>query len=261
MIEFLDTPSYLVGFRISGSLTAEDIDKAYKATEGALAKHELISFFGEVDETVSLTVEGLLKDLWEGLGQLGKLSRYYRAAVVTSKGWISTMARVEGILFSSIQVRVFAPEEREKAMNWASEQPVPLPAKEEPTRSLHFIQTTSTSVFAYEIDGRLREKDIEDAVREFNTYLEREEKVNVLARLTKFSGFDIAAVFDDDLVKMKYRSMSKVSKYAVIGAPTWMQNLMELMSPLLSTKVRFFDHKDEDEGWEWIGARQALLAE
>lgn len=261
MIEFLDTPSYLVGFRISGSLTAEDIDKAYKATEDALAKHERISFFGEVDESVSLTVEGLLKDLWEGLGQLGKLSRYYRAAVVTNKGWIGTMARVEGILFSSIQVRVFAPEDREKAMNWASEKPEPLPAMEEPSRSLHFIQTTSSNVFAYEIDGRLREKDIKEAVKEFTTYLEREGNVDVLARLTNFSGFDLAAVFDDELVKMKYRSLSKVSKYAVVGAPTWMQNLMELIAPLLSTKVRFFDREDEADAWDWIGARQALLAE
>ena len=261
MIEILDTPKHLVGFKISGSLTADDVDKAYKATEKALKENERISFIGEVDRSASFTFEGLAKDLWEGLGQLGKLSRYYRAAVVTDKGWIAAMARVEGIVFSSVQVRVFDPSERDKAYEWASEKPEPLPNHEDPEASLRFIQTTSGGVFAYEIDGRLREKDIKNAVKEFSSYLEKEGKVNVLARLTNFHGFDLTAIFDDDLAKMKYRSLSKVERYAVVGAPTWMQNLMELIAPAFSTKIRFFEPKEEDEAWEWVGARQALLTE
>ncbi len=261
MIEILDTPKHLVGFKISGSLTADDINKAYEATEAALKENERVSFIGEVDESFSLTVEGLVKDLWEGLGQLGKLSRYYRAAVVTDKGWVAAIARVEGIVFSSVQIRVFKPDERDKAFAWASEEPEPLPKHDEPNASLRIIPTTNQSVFAYEIDGRLREKDIKLAVREFGTYLEREGKVNVLALLNNFSGFDISAVFDDDLVKMKYRSLSKVERYAIVGASSWMRNLMELIAPAFSTKMRFFDLKDESGAWEWIGASRASLSD
>ena len=131
MIEILDSPKHLVALKLTTSLTAADVVKAYTATEQALKENERISFFAEIDDSASLTWEGVLKDLSEGLKHLGKLSRYYRAAVVTNKGWLGAMARLEGLVFSSIEVRVFAPGERDKAFSWASETPAPLPKPEE----------------------------------------------------------------------------------------------------------------------------------
>ena len=87
MIEILESPKHLIAMKISGSVTAADIDKAYKATDEALKANERVSFFAEVDDSMGLTIEGALKDLWNGIGQLGRLGKYYRAAVVTDKGW------------------------------------------------------------------------------------------------------------------------------------------------------------------------------
>ncbi|HMQ03501.1 MAG TPA: STAS/SEC14 domain-containing protein [Pyrinomonadaceae bacterium] len=261
MIEILESPKHLIAMKISGSVTAEDIEKAYKATDEALNSNERVSFFAEIDDSIGFTIEGALKDLWNGIGQFGKLSKYYRAAVVTDKGWIAAMARVEGLVFSSIDVRVFEPGERAKALAWAAETPESLPKPEAPQPSIHFIQTTSDNVFAYEVNGRLREKDVKNAVEAFMPFLEKGEKVNVLARLKNFSGFDLTALLDDDLVKMKYKAVSKVDRYAVLGAKPWMRNLIELLSPMFSTEIRFFDPEEEDAAWAWVGASQALLAE
>ncbi|HXK39720.1 MAG TPA: STAS/SEC14 domain-containing protein, partial [Candidatus Paceibacterota bacterium] len=205
--------------------------------------------------------EGLVKDVVEGVCQWQKLSKYYRAALVTDKGWMAALARAEGIVFSSIDVRVFSHEDRDKAFAWASEKPEPLPKTEEPTQSLHFLQTTSENVFAYEVDGRLRERDIKAAVQELKPYFEREGKFNVLARMKNFSGFDLSALLDDDYIRLKLKSHSKVEKYAVVGPKSWMRNLVELVSPLVRTEIRTFDASEEDAAWEWIGARQALLPE
>lgn len=261
MIEILESSKHLVAMKLSGSITAEDIDKAYKATEQALKENERISFFAEVDSSVAMTLEGFIKDVKEGLFQLGKISRYYRAALVTDKGWLGALARVEGLVFSSIDLRVFETGERDKAFAWASEEPPAIPKPEEPGPSIHFIQTTNENVFAYEVSGRLRAKDVKAAIKEFGAYLERDAKVNVLAKLSEFNGFDLFAVLEDDLLKLKYRSLSKVDKYAVIGPKPWMRNLLELMSPLIGIKVRVFDADEEESAWEWVGARQALLTE
>src|SRR5262249_34085586 len=156
------------------------------------------------EDSMSLTFEGLAKDLFEGLGQFGKLSRYYRAAVVTNKGWLGAIARVEGLVFCSIDVRVFNREDRDKAFAWASEIPEPLPKPEEPGPSIHFLQTTSENVFAYEVDGRLHAKDIKAAVEAFKPYLEREGKVNVLGKLNGFHSFDLLAVLEDEYIKLKF---------------------------------------------------------
>jgi hypothetical protein len=260
MIEILESPKHLVALKISGSITAEDIEKAYKVTDEALEANERVSFYAEVEDSMGFTVEGLLKDLWKGIGQLGRLGKYYRAAVVTDKGWIATMARVEGLVFSSIDVRVFEPAERAKALAWASEKPEPLPKPEDAPASVHFLQTTNENVFAYEVNGRLREKDIKAAVAQMKPYLEREGKFNVLARMKDFGGFDLLAALDDDLVKTKYKAISKVDKYAIVGAKAWMRNLLELVSGLFSVQIRFFDPAEEHAAWEWVGAEQALLA-
>jgi hypothetical protein len=261
MLEILDSPKHLLAMKLSGSMTAADVTSAYDAVNEALKENERISFFVEIDDSMNLTFEGLAKDLVTGIGQLGKLSKYYRAAVVTNKGWIGALARVEGLVFSSIDVKVFRPEDRDKAFAWASEKPEPLPKPEEPKPAIHFLQTTSENVFAYEVNGRLREKDIKNVVAAMKPFLEREGKFNVFARLKDFHGFDLTALLDDALAKLKYRSISRVDRYAIVGAKPWMRNFLELVSPLFSAQIKVFEPSEEDAAWEWVGAQQALLAE
>jgi len=260
MIEILESPKHLIAGKVSGKMTAEDVEKAYAAIRDALKQNERVSFFAEITDDLGFTAEGLIKDLTEGVKNLGKLTKYYRVAVVTDKGWLGALARVEGLVFSSIDIRVFEPAERDKAFAWASEKPAPLPKAEEPGKSVHFLQTTNPNVFAYEINGRVRAKDVRAVVNEFKPYLEKEGKVNVLAKLSDFNGFDLFAMIEDDLVKLKFKSLSKVDKYAVIGPKPWMRNLLELFYPMTSVKLRVFDKEEEAGAWEWVGAQQALLA-
>lgn len=261
MIEILELSDIVVGMRLSGSITADDVEKAYKVTEEALEKHERVSLYAEVDASTALTFEGILKDLVNIPGQLGKLSRYYRAAVVTDLKWIATAARFEGLVFSSIDVRVFAMSDREKAITWVSEKPEPLPVPEEPAPSVRFLATDNDNVFAYEIDGRLREKDTKEIVARFAPFLERDGKVNVLGRFKNFNGFDLMSVFDDDLIKLKYKSTAKVERYAVIGVKPWMRNFLELVDPLINTEIRLFDPSEEKAAWEWVGASETGTAD
>ncbi len=261
MIEYLEGPEHLIAMNVGGTITADEVDKAYKVVEERLAKHERISFFGEVADDFSLTWDGLLKDLVQGLGELGRLSRYYRAAIATDNGWVSSVARVEGLVFSSIDVRVFPLSERDKAFAWASEKPEPLPRPKAPEPSIHFIQTTNDKVFAYEVNGRIIEQDIENAVKEIKLAFERHDKINVLVRMKNFGGFDLMAVLNDDLYRVKHKALSKVDRYAVVGPRPWMRNFLELIAPAFNVKIRMFGASEEDAAWEWVGAGQALLPE
>lgn len=261
MLEILGSPKHVVAIKLSGDLTAEDVSKAYKATEDAVKENGRISFYAEIEESMSLTFEGLVKDLFEGLGQFGKLKHYYRAALVTEKGWIATIARIEGLVFSSIDVKIFKNDEKAKALAWASEAVPPESVPEPPQQSIHFIKTTSDNVFAYEINGRITQQDISAATREMKDAFDRPDKVNVLLHVKNWQGFDLSAVVDDDLAKMKYKAMSKVDRYAVIGAPAWMRNLLELIDPLFSVNIKIFEPGEEEAAWNWVGANQALLTD
>ena len=66
MIELLESPKHLVAVKISGKITADDIEKAYAAAREALKENERVSFFAEITESLAFTPEGLLKDLDRG---------------------------------------------------------------------------------------------------------------------------------------------------------------------------------------------------
>jgi len=259
MIEILDSPKYLVAMHLTESLTADDVAKAYKATDDALKNNDRISFFADIDDSVNLSFEGLCKDMVEGIGQIGKLKHYYRAAVVTDKSWLAAIARVEGFVFSSIDVRVFERADRDKAFAWASDEPEPLPKPVEKPPSIHLIHTTSDRVFAYEVDGPIDERDIQTAVNGLKNAFQGNKHINILGRMKNWAGFDLFSVLSDDLFKMKYKALSNVERYAVVGPKPWMRNFLELIDPLISPKIRVFDAADEAEAWEWVGAQQALL--
>ena len=259
MIEILKSPKHLVAMKISGEITAADIARAYETTNDTLKSHDRVSFFAEVEDSLNFTWEGLYKDLSEGIGQFGKLKHYYRAAVVTDKSWLGAMARVEGLVFSSIDVRVFPTADRDKAFAWAAEKPEPLQKPKAPEPAIHLIQTTNDKVFAYEVDGPIFEKDIRAAIDGLKESFEKHEKINVLARMKNWAGFDLTSVLSDELFNMKYKSLSKVERYAVVGPKPWMRNLLELINPMISPTIRVFDTGDEADAWEWVGAQQALL--
>ncbi|MDM7921570.1 MAG: STAS/SEC14 domain-containing protein [Pyrinomonadaceae bacterium] len=261
MIEKLESANHLVAFRISGSLTAEDVVAANKTVEDAIEAEGRISLFVEIDAAMKFTLQGVLKDISEGIKNWKYLDKIYRTAVVTDHKWMAAIARIEGLVFSGIDLKVFPSTERAKAMVWASEVPPPVEKPEEPTPSIHFLQTTSDNVFAYEVNGRVRERDIKNAVEQMKPFFAKQDKINVLARVKGLSGFDILAFIDDDLIRLKFRAPAKIEKYAVVGAKPWMRNLVELFNPIISTEIRTFEADEEDAAWEWVGASQALLPE
>lgn len=260
MLEILDAPKHLVAFKLSNELTAEDVDRSTAALANALKEQERINIFTEIDGSVSLTLEGLWRDLVNSVNSFGLRKKVNRLAVVSGSTVYSALLRVEGLVFSSIEMRVFRPEQRDEAFAWASKTPEAVPKPEPPKPAIHFLQTTSDSVFAYEIDGRVSDADIKDALKELKTKFDQHEKVNVLVRMKNFNGFDLSALLNDELYRVKYQSLSKVERYAVVGAPTWMRNFLELIDPAFKIKIQVFEPEDEEAAWEWVGASQSLLA-
>lgn len=254
MLEILQSPGHLVAMKIAGELSGPDVQRAYDALEAALKQHERVSFFAEVDDSFELSVDALVKDVTNGLSQLGKLNRYYRAAVVTDKKWLATLARVEGLVFAWMEVRVFPIGEREAAFDWASQAPAPKPEPVVPPPAIRFIKTTKPSVVAYEVDGRITEKDMDLAIRTMDEAYKNDGKIRILGRLTNMKGFDVRAVARQDLFSMKSQALKRVERYAVVGAPAWLRNLLELISPMFSAEIRVFDAADENNAWEWLGA-------
>jgi len=255
MIEIIDSPGHLIAMKLSGGISASDVSTAYSALERAMSSHDRVSFFADVDDSMSLSFEGIVKDVVNGLSQLGKLGRYYRAAVVTDKKWLAALARAEGLVFAWMEIRVFPRSERDAAFEWASVPPEPIPEPVEPPPAISFIPTNNPNVIAYDVNGRITEKNIAAAVKEVGNAFDRSDRLNVLGRITNLKGFDVRSVLRQDLFDMKSRALKKVDKYAVVGAPSWLRNFLELIDPMFNVEIRVYDAAEENAAWDWLGAR------
>ena len=123
MLEFLPAPDHVVALEMSGTLTAEDFDRAVAEIESKLARHERIGVFVDMTAFEDMTAEAVAKDVWYGLRKIGQWKRFPREAVLTDKQWVRTLIQIVNPLLPQVEARCFAPSERDAALTWVSELP------------------------------------------------------------------------------------------------------------------------------------------
>lgn len=120
--------------------------------------------------------------------------------------------------------------------------------------SVKQIPTTSETVFAFDVQGRVSDDDAEALAEYMNDVFDRHDKVNMLMRLDGFTGSDKTALFDGDVIESRWRSLFNVEKYAVVGAPDGASKLIDFMDKLLPVDAKSFTSAQEPEAWQFVGA-------
>lgn len=260
MLKLLEAPGNVVAFKAGGKIKRDDVMKAVRAVETAMASHPRVSIYAEVGEIEGMTVEALSADLRHGMRQLRNLDRFHRTAVVTREEWVGKLARLEGWLLPSLGLKVFAPDEATEAMAYACEPPPSAAPGEEAPRGpgLRRIDTTRADVFAFEVDGRMSRADVEGVIRPLlGAFGTHPGGISLLARVVSLSGFDVSALQVKGVWDAKLKGLRHVKRYAIVGGPEWLAGAANLLHRFSEVDVRHFDLEEEDEAWAWLGARPA----
>ncbi len=126
MLTLLPSPGPdVVAFRVSGKVTADDIEQAWASIDAALDEGETIGLYAEIVDLGGVTLDGLVKDLALGLKAIGEWRRLARYAVVSDARWLRTLATVEGKLLPGIEIRTYPMEEQAEAMAWLTAHAAP----------------------------------------------------------------------------------------------------------------------------------------
>jgi hypothetical protein len=120
MIEILPAPDHVVALRIAGTIGGEDVDRVVQMIEARLKSHPKLGVYVDIVELDDITADAASKDLRYGLAMIGEWHRFPREAVVTNKQWVRALASLAARLVPQVEVRAFAPDEREQALAWAS---------------------------------------------------------------------------------------------------------------------------------------------
>ena len=108
----------VVGARISGKITRPEFDIVAAALEEALARHDRVRFYVEMETFGGVAMDALFEDLKFGLRHW---QQFEREAVVTDKDWMRRLGVLADKLLPSIEVKVFACDEQDSANAWICE--------------------------------------------------------------------------------------------------------------------------------------------
>lgn len=125
------------------------------------------------------------------------------------------------------------------------------------TTTIQEIPTDTETVFAFRILDEVRSEDLHEMAAQMNARFDRHDDVNMLLFFESDGGREAGATFDLEVLKSQARSLDKVSRYAVVGAPDTAATMVERFGAVLPVESKAFDTGQEEAAWAFVGARPA----
>lgn len=122
------------------------------------------------------------------------------------------------------------------------------------SQSVTEIPNTADNVYAFQVKGHIDDDVMEDLAEYMNDAFDRCDSVNMLFDLSGYEGADQMSIFDGDVLKSRVRSISKVDRYAVIGAPENAQKMIGMMDKIIPVDARTFKSEERAQAWVFVGA-------
>ena len=115
------------------------------------------------------------------------------------------------------------------------------------------VATSRSDLFAFRITGEVSREDMTAMAEYMNDVFDaHEEKVDMLMIFDRYDGAETGATWSWEALKSRFRSVTNVNRYVVVGAPEAAENLIEAMGALIPVKAETFD--EEIAAWRALGA-------
>lgn len=253
MLEAIDAPAHLLALRLTGEVTAEDIERYRALVDDRLAAQPWVSLLIDLTGLDEVDLGAIGAGLAADVDFFRHLDRYHRCAIVAEQGWVRFATRVAATVVPRVELRVFDGDGGEEARAWAEESPA-LPAD----GAIRRIATTEDAVVAFAIDGVIEKETVDAMAKQLVPFFATHPSSRLLVRIVSLDGVEPRGLLSTEVLSMKLEALRSVERYAVVGAPGWMRKLIEAIAPLFEElEVRAFDREDEASAWAWVGAQPA----
>jgi hypothetical protein len=120
--------------------------------------------------------------------------------------------------------------------------------------SITEVETSRADLFAFRIDGEVSRDDMSAMADYMNDVFDRFEQIDMLMIFDRYEGAEAGASLSWEALKSRFRSLTKVGRYLVVGAPERAAELIEIMDNLIPVKAETYD--DEAAAWRALGAER-----
>ena len=117
MLEMIDIDiDHAVAFRMSGKITESDMSLVLSDAKEKIEKYGNIVFLEQIDSFKGVEIAAII-DKFKYLFEVG-ISNITRVAVLSDKRWIEKIIGIEDKIIKSIEVKCFALEDKELAIEF-----------------------------------------------------------------------------------------------------------------------------------------------
>ncbi|MEO9469761.1 STAS/SEC14 domain-containing protein [Parasphingorhabdus sp.] len=249
MLKIIPVQDDVIAMSFEGRITAEEVDQSYDLIEEKLKSGEQISAYFELRDELKVETDAIKRDLTRAHEILGKLKQFERVAFVSNVSWIRGIAKLEDLLFGrdDLEMQVYDESEADHAFAWVKGE-----TQDRHGLSLQELKTDDPNVVAFELCGKMRKDDLDVARQIMSKFVDDNPPRCLMAKFTKFQGFEMALMADREMIKAKRQAMDHLDRYAMVGAPDWIENIAETLSGLFRFEMRTFDLDEEDEAMDWL---------
>ena len=118
--------------------------------------------------------------------------------------------------------------------------------------AVHFLEPPQPNdcVVAAEFDGKVTADDISALAARVKPIVDRGEKANIFIDMHNYEGSELGVTGE------KFKHMGTfwkgIDKYAIVGAPRWMQVWSKVLNPVTPQNMKIFEPDKTDEAWDWL---------
>lgn len=116
------------------------------------------------------------------------------------------------------------------------------------------IQTTDPAVYAFRIAGEVDADAMAAMAEVMNAAFDTQPKVRMLLIFDRFDGNSLGATLNFETLKAQFRSLSRIERYAAVGAPETVEKIIETAGGWTGIDTRTFDLSEEGAAWGYVGA-------
>ncbi len=115
---------------------------------------------------------------------------------------------------------------------------------------LQIIPSPHENVFVVKATGVLTDEDYNVFVPRLEELIREHGPISLLVEFENFKGWEPKAMWAD--FKLGLKHPDDFRKMAIVGEKAWHQVLAVMAKPFTSGEVKYFDHDQIQEAWDWI---------
>jgi hypothetical protein len=118
---------------------------------------------------------------------------------------------------------------------------------------IQFNEENGGKILVVNVSGKLAKADYEHLVPEFERLVQQHGKLRVLYDMTDFHGWDLGALWEGTLFKIKRSAdTERIERCAMVGEKKWQQVMTTFCKPFTKATIRYFDHAEAAEARKWL---------